>query len=404
MSPVLQLIAQRYRKGRAGQKADATRDLIFAFPTLLKEAGCVGGTARYDALREIETLAAREILSVKRHRLDPSSILEVRLPLASAPAFFEYLGESAPHQDREALAEIFLQAMTADLPEIHREGWQQFCRALAEAARVGKTVQPFDRSRPEQVREILRALPRILGWQGESLMRFASASLFRDSKMLEAWRSPIEASLIRITGGKVARLGDLGILENDRSFLLHGPLRLCFEEGEIATGLLEFPVRLGAKDISRARLASTATRCVTVENAAMLNELAKLRSGVILASSGSEGGYANAAVIEFLGKLPPEIELWHFGDSDPKGFDILRDLRTRTGKTIQSLHMRFRLGAAERPLSPDDLSTLRYLFSSPAITPEEKHELRAMKDAMSKGDFEQESLGRPKAQWPFYEA
>ena len=99
---------------------------------------------------------------MKRHRLDPSSILEVRLPLASAPAFFEYLGESAPHQDREAFAEIFLQALTADVPEIHREGWQQFCRALAEAARIGKTVLPFDRSRLEQAREILRALPRIL--------------------------------------------------------------------------------------------------------------------------------------------------------------------------------------------------------------------------------------------------
>jgi hypothetical protein len=40
-----------------------------------------------------------------------------------------------------------------------------------------------------------------------------------------------------------------------------------------------------------------------------------------------KGGYANSATVEFLRNLPENIELWHFGDSDPKGFDILRDLR-----------------------------------------------------------------------------
>ena len=50
MSPVLQLIAQRYRKGRAGKKADVSRDLIFAFPTLRRKLAASAarpGTMRF---------------------------------------------------------------------------------------------------------------------------------------------------------------------------------------------------------------------------------------------------------------------------------------------------------------------------------------------------------------------
>jgi hypothetical protein len=70
----------------------------------------------------------------------------------------------------------------------------------------------------------------------------------------------------------------------------------------------------------------------------MLHELAKTPENVLSVSSGSEGGYANSAVIEFLKTLPADIELRHFGDSDPKGFDILREIREKTGLEANSPH------------------------------------------------------------------
>jgi hypothetical protein len=61
--------------------------------------------------------------------------------------------------------------------------------------------------------------------------------------------------------------------------------------------------------------------------------------------------------------LPAALECHHFGDSDEAGFEILRDLRDRSGRDLQPLHM-------ERGRVP----------------------------------AEQESLGAPRAKWPFYPA
>jgi hypothetical protein len=123
---------------------------------------------------------------------------------------------------------------------------------------------------------------------------------------------------------------------------------------------------------------------------------------VILASSGSEGGYANSAVVEFLKKMAAGVELGHFGDSAPKGFDILRDLRVRVEKPVRSLHMQFRATDPSGVLSPEDHATIDRLLLSEHLTDTEKDELQKLKAAASKRAFEQENLGRPKANWPFY--
>jgi len=289
------------------------------------------------------------------------------------------------------------------VPARFQSGWEKFCLSMAEAAESGASIKPFDRARTDHTARILQALPGILVWEGESLIRFASAVLFKDSKFLESARSRIEACLERIINCSSGSLADFGILENERSFLIHGPLTLRFEEGDCRLDLLKTPMRLGAGDLRRAKVLTTATHCLTVENAAMLHELAKSGSGTLLASSGSEGGFANSAVVAFLQALPACIELWHFGDSDPKGFDILRDLRERVGREIYSLHMEFKPSANPgTPLDPNDRKTVERLLASEFLTSAEKADLEKMHSAGDKGNFEQESLGRPSGQWPFY--
>ena len=368
----------------------------------MKQAGCLTGSSRHEAIQDLESLAAREILHLKRHRLDPTTILEVRLPLQNAQIFFDYLGEVSPQSERESLAEIFQLGIQASVPTSFQAGWEDFCRRQAEAARAGKSVHPFDRAKPEQTKLILDRLPKILSWQGESLMRFASVLIFGHSKLLESYRSTIEACLTRITHGEINKLSDLGILENERTFLLHGPLELHFDGRQVDITPLMYPVRFETSDVRRATLHTSATRCLTVENASMLKELAKLQSGALLASSGSEGGYANSAVIEFIMHLPETLEVWHFGDSDPRGFDILRDLRLRTKKQIQSLHMTFRPVGSAPPLSSEDNATIRRLLICDDLSDQEKSELRTMQTSNSKGAFEQESFGRPRLHWPYF--
>lgn len=403
MSRVLEIMAGRYRASSAGRTDAAKRDLFFPFNELLKTAGCLHGPERHEAVEELEKLERKGIIVLERHRRDPSVILKVRLPLQKAVALFASLGISAPEAERANLSEVFRQAQRSNVPARFQVGWDSFCLEMANAAVCGASMQPFDRSKPGQAGQIMKALPVILAWEGESLLRFASALLFKDSKFLEGVRPRVEACLARITGGAANTLADFGIFENERSFLIHGPVNLLFQSGELQIGLLGKPARISAADFRRAKIETPAIRCLTVENAAMLHELAKLGSNTILASSGSEGGFANSAVITFLQALPLGIELWHFGDSDPKGFDILRDLRERSGREIGSLHMKFRpSGGVRSPLDAEDRRTISRLLASEFIIAGEKTHLDKMMDAGHKGDFEQESLGRPARTWPFY--
>jgi hypothetical protein len=403
MSPVLEIMAARFRVSSAGRTNTGKRDLIFPLNGLLKTAGCLHGPGRHEAVEVLQSLEALGLIILERHSRDRSAVLKVRLPIQNAPAFFAHLGLPAPEAERVSLAEIFRRARSSIVPERFRKGWEAFSEGMAEAALAGASIQPFDRSNPRQATQIMEALPAILAWEGESMLRFASTVLFKDSKTLEALRPRLEACLARISGGTANALADFGMIENEGSFLIHGPLDLRFGSETLPLQALQSPARIGARDIRRAQIETTAARCLTVENAAMLHELAKLRSDTVLASSGSEGGFANSAVIAFLKSLPANVELWHFGDSDPKGFDILRDMRERSSRTIRSLHMFFR--PSERPRSPleaEDQKTLSRLMASTYLACEEKLELEKMLGSGDKGRFEQESLGRPSQIWPFY--
>jgi hypothetical protein len=64
--------------------------------------------------------------------------------------------------------------------------------------------------------------------------------------------------------------------------------------------------------------------------------------------------------------------------------------------------MRYRPVAPPAALTADDRKTIRRLLESPHLTTDEKQALSRMVDEESKGAYEQESLGVPKASWPFY--
>jgi len=141
--------------------------------------------------------------------------------------------------------------------------------------------------------------------------------------------------------------------------LVHGPLKLDFAGVWLNLGQLQGAFRLAEADIVRASGVETdAKRCLTVENEATFHELAKLQSGELLIQT-SYRGYGTLKLLE---RLPHAMEFWHFGDSDQAGFDILRDLRERSRRAFQALHM------------------------EPGRIP-----------------HEQEALGRPSSsKWPFY--
>lgn len=361
LSPVFPELASRYRRRRAGRTGQASKAVVWPLEEVLRSAGCAEGDAREVAERELRDAERAGVLElVRNHRRVADDVSDIRLSPAQEAAFFRHIGEASPSEERQTLSEQFTAALETAVPELWHDGWRAFLVEKRDAALAGASVEPFDRRASAENAERLALLPRLLAWEGESLLRFASCVLCGSSKRLESITGPLGRMLAEITGGQVASLDDLGILPNPRSVLVHGPLRLKLDGERLDLGWLHGAFRLSQSDIDRAEAIETpATRLLTVENEATFHELAKLRSGVLLIQTSFPG----SATLALLKRLPAELECHHFGDSDEAGFEILRDLRDRSGRDLQPLHM-----------------------------------------ARGRVPAEQESLGAPRAKWPFYPA
>lgn len=368
---VLQALGALYSTSAIGSRPDGSRDFIVDLSKLLRAAHCRDGDDRAEAEACLRSLHG-SLITLEGPRRDPGIIHRVRVKREHEGALFSHIGVRSPAQQRHALADQFEQAAGAAVPDRWRARWLNWCAAKRKAALAGLPVGPFDKVATDENEEILLLLPKLLAWEGESLVRFVSCVLCGNSKRLEELtnrdkegpyagqlRGKLGRLLEEVTGGQVSSLNDLGILHNPRSVLLHGPLVLEFAEGRVDLNLLGSPIRLGLLDVKRAQaIRSTAGKCLTVENETTFHELAKLHSGVLLICT----SYPGRATLALMERLPQEMQFWHFGDSDEAGFDILRVLRERTKRDIQPLHM-------ERGRVP----------------------------------FEQEALGRPAiAHWPFY--
>lgn len=375
MNAVLLALAHRYERSRAGKRGGGDRDLLIPLEALLEDAGCREGERRAVAEQELRDAQARGLLRLEPvHRRDPLNIGQVRFSPAAEEALYAALGRPSPTAERRRLADQFIVAGDAEVPERWRDAWRAWCRKAAADVIAGDRTAAFDRSASAANAEVLLLLPRLLAWQGESLVRFASCLLCGDSKRLEALatleregefagqlRGRLGRLLEEVTSGAVRSLDDLGIVPNPRSVLAHGPLRLQLDGRWLDLGCLAGPYRLSAVDLGRAtEINTTAVRCLTVENETSFQELAKLNSGELLVHT----SYPGSGTLALLRRLTAAVQLWHFGDSDEAGFEILRVLREKVGREIRPLHM------------------------TPGRMP-----------------FEQESLGRPTlSRWPFYGA
>ncbi len=349
-SPVLEALARCYERSQAGRTGVASRDVLVPLEELLADAACTEGEKRAIAEQQLWEAEAAGILSREPfHKRDPAHIYQIRFSPTNEAKLYSLLRRPSPTQARAALAEQFATATKAQVAERWREGWHDWCERMRQAALAGRSLAPFDHEPSEANAQILTLLPKLLAWEGESLVRFASCVLCGGSKQLENL-APIErdgefAGQLRgklgrvledITVGRVRSLDDLGIIPNPRFALIHGPLRLELDRHWLDLACLHGPFRLSQTDIERADAIETcAARCLTIENETTFHELAKLQSGELLVCT----SYAGSATVALLRRLPVSMECWHFGDSDEAGFEILRVLREKTGRNFRPLHM-----------------------------------------------------------------
>ncbi|MBA2241886.1 MAG: hypothetical protein H0W04_03205 [Chthoniobacterales bacterium] len=384
--------------GRTGQSARFCR---IPFLDLIRTAGCADGEALELSRAALTELANAGIVRLRHPRRDQATILTIEVDPSREEDLFTILDRESPSDRREQLAAIFSRAEEWGAPDRWRSHWKDTCSRFAHAAQSGRALAPFSRADPDYTAELLRVSLELLHWTRESLVRFASCQLFGNSKQLEQCRSSVETILSIVTEGEIHDLAQVGILENPRSCILAGPVIMHFQDSSADLQALRGPITLSMSDLGKCvRIETPATRFCTIENPTTFHELSKPRSDTLFACS---DGYAKPALRELIARLDAIIELYHFGDSDPAGFDILRHLRCETGRKIDSIHMTFRRSRTIEPLSPGDVVLAQRLLASSDLTAEEKSVIQKMLETDNKGDFEQERLGLPRFdQWPFY--
>jgi DNA topoisomerase VI subunit A len=143
---------------------------------------------------------------------------------------------------------------------------------------------------------------------------------------------------------------------------------------------------------------------VSIENATTFHELCRLGCSDLLILT----SYPNKATVDLLLRLSGDLPLYHWGDTDPWGFDVLRDLRRKTTRVIAPLHMFIGNWAetlpsetrARRELTPLDRQKLSGLLNDDDLL-DVREELRIMEESGITGDFEQEGLQLTSALFPY---
>ncbi len=340
-SPVLETLARLYEASTQGQTGAAARDFGVRFTGLLAEAKCERGEAYANALGDLDEAERIGALELVKHPRS-GDIQRVKVALTCEAVFFGRIGHTSPTAEREAWAALFNEAAEWVVPQEHAEAWKSFCSERAGQMRRGKAWQPFRQKQRHRARIQLEIVARLLAWKHPALLRTVNARIVGGtqtadpSKFMGRCRSTLETLLGAATGGKVCSLGDLKITDNPSTVIFNGSIRVRLNGSVMDYTGLSGESSLSDDDLSGSEIECAAPRCVTVENETTFHALCRLGCGDVFVFT----SYPNRATSEFLRRLPATMPRFHFGDTDPWGFDVLRSLRAAIAPiTIVPLHM-----------------------------------------------------------------
>lgn len=394
----LQTLHEQWMTARKRRVEASVRAFRRDWETLLDDAGITSAEERQAAQRDAEKLPLK--LIPFRHK--PRFIDKIEVPLESEAWLHAQFGSQTGAEAQQAALAVVEQFSAKNHPLLP-EAWNALLSHLKAEFALPHAVEPFRWREANRVEELLKLLFDLTAreWPEGTLIRDASTQIGRDSKYLEAQQSFIERAL-ELLLGRETPLEALGIQTSNSVLHYSGPLVLHFDDHSKPLDL-RFESTLSVAELERAtHLTTTAQRLLTVENRKttflQLTRADASRSTLIVATS-----FPTQAVRLLLQKLPPDLPHHHFGDTDPAGWDILRKLREVSGRLVHPFRMHWRPQANASPLTQRDQQILSRLLADPTMT--DCHTaLHAMREAGNKGDFEQESLGRPTlGGWPFYE-
>ncbi|MFN0076737.1 MAG: Wadjet anti-phage system protein JetD domain-containing protein [Prosthecobacter sp.] len=395
----LQTLHEKWLNSRKRRVTPAMRSRPLDWEDLLDAADLKTAEERQAAVREAE-----KIPQLKLHRLKgrPHIVLKIEVPLEFETWLHAQFGSQTGAEAQQAALAV-VERYTAKTHPLLPEAWNALLSRLKAEFALLHAVEPFRWREANRVEELLKLLLDLTAreWPEGTLIRDASTQIGQRSKYLEEKQAFIERAL-ELLFGRETPLEALGIQTSNSVLHYCGPLMLHFADHTKPLDL-RFESTLSVAELERAtHITTTAERLLTVENRkTTFLQLARAdaqRTTLIVATS-----FPTQAVRLMLQKLPQGFPHHHFGDTDPSGWDILRKLREVSDRGVHSFEMTWRPKSDAAPLTQRDQQILTRLLTDPRMA-DCREELIALGEAGTKGDFEQESLGRPTLDgWPFYE-
>lgn len=384
-NPVIQALAVAYRASRAGSTGKAARAFSIPYEKLVHERVSVSVPEERRAYSILLRLEEVGVLRLSRKPLARDVIKSVFIEPDSEARFFAALNEAPPRLERHEIVASLAEHIDV-LGEHHfAAGWRSAIQDAMDDITNGRSPDglPNDAGLYD---EILRATAVVVKNQQPISLRRLGSEKLRDSKLLKRRRDSIERFMAQFLTPDMATLEAWHVADDPPAIQLHGPLGVELNDTMAEVGHLS-PYTITDEALAGAtRVYSSASCCISIENYATFREMASSRSGDLLIHT----SYPSRSVVALLRALPAKMPLYHWGDTDPWGYDILRVLREKTGRKIEALRMSYRPGPGPQ-LTKRESTMLRRLLEEPLLT-DVKTELLAMSQVGNKGLFEQESL------------
>lgn len=198
---------------------------------------------------------------------------------------------------------------------------------------------------------ILKLLKYVLGNNSDIMERELSVVVLGDTKLFEkSYKSRIcsiieeygelelDLSVLDKKEKEKAILEEYQVFSNPSYIFLKGNVDIYYVDGNSISVTPDNPIAILSEAIARIEMIKVnSNRIVTVENLTSYNRINDNKSTFIYLS-----GYHNTAKQRFLKKIAENnsgISWFHFGDIDPDGYYILKNLVEKTGIAFVPLYM-----------------------------------------------------------------
>lgn len=267
-------------------------------------------------------------------------IQKVRLMADHIEEAYQYVGRKPKRGLEEETIALLQKYLDVEAPIT-----VEFVQYLLERLQNHQSVKEYIAlDNMKETEKFLRACILVEQNKKPCYIREFSISHFQDSKYFERIESRI-AKVFRQFSREIMEmdtlelLAEYGIYRTPNYVYFKGNAKIAIGEEIVDLSLLKQGIGISGEDLAGIRFSDLGSikKVITIENLTSFFRYREENSLLIYL-----GGYHNRirrTLLKMVYEIIPDAKYYHFGDIDAGGFDILLDLRKKTGIPFMSYHM-----------------------------------------------------------------